>query len=172
MTNNYKFVHNFFLDNCAFDPHDPFEQQSTFQIIKWAEESILIPEVSESVLKELKHPNTPTWVRETASQFISSRHITLNSKQTEIENNIKGIIIGKARTETYENDALHIFIADDLGEYFITTDKRLLNKKNEIKKVSTGIKICKPSEFVQIVEEDKKLWEKRIEVRGHNGGSQ
>lgn len=161
MNKEYKFKHNVLFDSCAFNPSDPFEQKATFHILKWVEESVVIPEVSNSVLKEIEHASTPTWVRETALRFISTRHLTLNPKQTEILKRIKDIIIGDARTETYENDALHIFIADDLAEYFITTDERLLKRKNEVKKVSTGIKICKPSEFVQIVEDDKKLWEKR-----------
>lgn len=155
MNKEYEFVHNVFLDSCVFNLGNTAEADACSQIFKWAEESIIVPILAHSVLDELNHPNTPRWMKELAMQFVSTREMSLTLDQQKQLKKIESIIIGQGKYETYCNDALHVFISDDSGKYFITADDRLLKKREEIKLTSTGIVICKPTELVEIVNTDR-----------------
>jgi len=48
------------------------------------------------------------------------------------------------------DDADHVFEASKYCGYFITTDKRILNKKDELERICSAI-IVKPSEFLKIL---------------------
>ena len=172
MKDKYRFIHNVFLDSCAFDPKIPEEQRASFQILKWAEDMTVVPIIPHSVIKELEHPNTPKGVKAVAMQFVYTYKVSLTPEQRKQLQAIESIVIGKGDRANYKNDAMHIFIADDSGRYFITTENRLIRKKDEIKRVSTGLEICKPTEFVEIVENDRKFQiehrERMNKLRGIN----
>jgi len=49
-------------------------------------------------------------------------------------------------------DATHLFEASKHAGYFVTTDERILNKKNELENICAA-KIVKPTEFLSLVQE-------------------
>ncbi|MFC1704039.1 hypothetical protein ACFL1E_04585 [Candidatus Omnitrophota bacterium] len=157
MNSQYEFTHNVFLDTCAFNPSDPIEQKASFQILKWAEQLVLVLILPYSVLKELDHPRTPPSVKEEALKHVFTKEVSLDGKQLKKLRAIESVIVGKGKKNKYKNDALNVFISDDSGEYFITTDKRLIKRSRQIREISDGIKICKPTELIKIVEDDRKF---------------
>ena len=153
----YEFIHNFMLDSCSFDTNDPREQQACTKIFEWEEKGIVVPIVPHSVMKEIDHPNTPSWKKKKAHELVSTVDLGLTQEKNKKLQALKEIIT--------DNDALHVLIAQDSAAYFVTADNRYIVKKQEIEQILLGIKICKPSEFVRIVENDNKQWQKSMEWR-------
>ncbi|MBN3038736.1 MAG: hypothetical protein JW869_04880 [Candidatus Omnitrophica bacterium] len=169
MNQDYEFVHNLMLDSCSFDASATEEKSACEQILKWETEGIIIPIIPHSVMKEIGAKSTPLWKKEKARGFVTTYDIGLTPEQKTKLEEINKIIAGRGKEEKYHNDALHILISQDSGEYFVTADIRLIDKREEIYKVLPGIKIVKPSEFVKIVEEDKNQWVRRKEWRKRQG---
>src|SRR3989338_10495035 len=144
---DYQFIHNFMLDSCAFDCSDSKEQNASAKILEWEEKGVVIPIVPHSVLKEIDHPNTPPWKQKRAHELVSTVDLGLTQEKNKKLQALKKIIP--------EADALHVLIAQDSAVYFVTADNRYIVKKQEIEQILLGIKICKPSEFVKIVEDDR-----------------
>ncbi len=48
-----------------------------------------------------------------------------------------------------KKDAEHVFYAGKHGGYFITTDERIIKKKQELESICGAI-IVKPTEFIEI----------------------
>jgi hypothetical protein len=65
---------------------------------------------------------------------------------------IHEILTRNGKPEKYTADATHIFEAGKYGGYFITTDKRILDKRVELKQVCTATMLT-PTEWLIIFEE-------------------
>ncbi len=114
------------------------------------QEGTILLEIAHSVQKETEHPNTPAWVKEFAKTMIYTNEVGLTMQEIELLNKIKKILAGEGLIANIAEDAIHIFEAQKYGSYFITTDRRLLNKKFEIKRLCSLV-ICKPSELLSHV---------------------
>ncbi len=169
MNQKYEFVHNFMLDSCGFDASDPKEKCACEQILAWEEAGVVVPIIPHSVLKEIEHPRTPRLKKERARGLVSTYDLGLNAEQRKKIDKIKEILAGKGEREKYGSDALHVLIAHDSADYFITADNRLISRRREVENILLGMKICKPSEFVDIVKKDKEQWGKRNEWRRRMG---
>jgi len=168
-SSKYEFIHNVALDSCSFDASDPVEEKACAQILKLVEDRVVIPTIPHSVMKEIDHPNTPVWKKKKAGEMVFTYDLGLNPEQKSRLESLKKIIAGKGKSEKFESDALHILIAEDSQEYFITADNRLIAKRKEIESFLPGVRICKPSEFIKIIEEDKTQYVKRQEWRRQKG---
>ena len=62
-----------------------------------------------------------------------------------------------------------MLLAQDSAVYFVTADNGYIVKRKEIESILLGMKIYKPLEFVTIVENDEKEWEKSMEWRRQKG---
>lgn len=166
----YEFIHNVFIDSCVFNENiSEEEQKACLKILEWSKESIVGLHLPASVKKELEHKNTPSWVKEFVMECVIICKTDLTKEEQRRLKNIEDIVIGNGKRENYKSDAMHAFMSDKYGKYFITLDNRLIKKRETIETSSTGIKICRPSEFVEILENNKKEWEKSVEWRNRQG---
>ena len=80
--------------------------------------------------------------------FTVETDLTPNEQRTRME--IHRVLTGKnGKPEKYEGDARHVFEAGKYCGYFITTDKRILDKRGELHKVCAAT-IVTPSEWLAI----------------------
>lgn len=146
---NPRIINNF-IDSCAFDPKYSPEDEASLEIFQRSEKGDLILIIAHSNQKEIDHPNTPNWVKREANKLIYSIKTGLTDGEKKLKAEILRILSGSAKPEKMVNDAEHVFEASKYGRYFITTDKRILNKKNELENLCSVI-ILKPSEFLKIL---------------------
>lgn len=141
---------NNFVDSCAFDPKYYPEDKAAAEIFRLHQENDLGIVIAHSTQKEIEHPNTPVWVKKEAERLIYTLDVSLITQETALLQNIINIVAGHGERESFIQDARHIFEAQKYGAYFVTTDNRLLKRRNEIQKLC-GVKILLPSEFLTIV---------------------
>lgn len=140
------------LDSCAFDPKYSPEEDCALKLHKLSSEKDLPLLIAHSVKKELEHPNTPSWVKTVAATRIYSLKTTRTTGEVSRLEKIHAILTGNGRPEKYLQDAEHVYEASKYGSYFVTTDRRILEKSGEISEI-VAIKILLPSEFLRLVEQ-------------------
>ena len=139
------------LDSCAFDPKYSPEDQASLEIFQRHERDELKGlNIAHSNLKEIDHPNTPDWVKRKAEKLHYSIQTGLTNNEIQQKAQILKILAGNGKPEKFADDAEHVFEASKYCGYFITTDTRILNKKDELRKICSAI-IVKPSEFLRIL---------------------
>ena len=146
---NPRIINNF-IDSCAFDPKYSPEDEASQEIFQRSENDEIILNIAHSNQKEIDHPNTPNWVKREAHKLIYSIQTGLTNAELNLKAGILKILAGNGNPEKMTSDAEHVFEASKYGRYFITTDKRILNKKNELENICSVI-ILKPSEFLKIL---------------------
>ena len=103
--------------------------------------------------KEIDHPNTPADVKREAEGMIYTSNVELNPDEIQRKKRIHAVLTGNGKPEKYAADAEHVFEAGRYGgAYFITTDDRILNHRDELQRLS-GVSICKPSEWLKVFED-------------------
>lgn len=138
-----------FIDSCAFDPKYEPEASAAVEIFKLSESEEFGLEIAHSTQKEIEHPNTPDWVKKQATGLIYTigvQLITPNEKK--LLNDIEVILAGNGKIENIKQDAKHVFEATKYGHYFITTDKRILSRAQELRDRS-GVNVLLPSTFLE-----------------------
>jgi hypothetical protein len=144
-------ITNIFLDSCAFDPKYHPEDSASLELHKMYEQGELVLHIAHSNQKEIEHPNTPTWVKREANKFIFTYEVHLELNEIRKKESILQVLAGDGNPENMRADAEHIFEASKYGTYFVTTDKRILKKKDELYDVC-GIMVLKPSEIMDIIQ--------------------
>lgn len=143
---------NSMLDSCAFDPKYSPEHECALELHRLFSDKDLPLLIAHSTKKELEHPNTPRWVKAEAAARIYSLKTTRATAELSRFKEIHTILTGNGRPEKYLQDAEHVFEASKYGSYFITTDRRILDKSGKISEI-VPLKILLPSEFLRIVEQ-------------------
>lgn len=140
------------LDSCAFDPKYWPENEAAKKILELEEREVLDILKPYSVEEEINHPNTPSKVKEDAGRMIYTvKANELNVFQIQRLKEIESILEGNSKTGKMRKDAQHIFeCARASVQHFITVDKGILKKNNEIKKLC-GIEVLTPSEFLRLL---------------------
>lgn len=143
---------NNFLDSCAFDPKYAPESDAAEEIRRIADDPGLSLLVTCSNRKEIEHPNTPADVKREARalNYTIENHIThaeLTRKAAVLR-----VLTGNGNPENYAADAAHLFEAGRYFGYFITTDRHILDKRNELRDVCPAT-VVKPSEWLHIYHE-------------------
>ena len=137
-----------FIDSCAFDPkNQPEQEKASIEIYKLHDKDKILLQIAHSVKKEIEHPNTPNWVKSKAYHLTYTNDASLTTQEREKLKKIEEILAGNGKVENIHEDARHIFEADKYCAYFITTDKKILKRKNVL---PISIKILYPSEFLNI----------------------
>jgi hypothetical protein len=147
-----------FLDTCAFDPKvEP--EHSAAQKIRAIRRSVQINILlAHSNQKEIEHPNTPADVKSEAADMNYTIATSLTPAEGERCDLVHKTMTGDGNPDRYEADAHHIFEAGKYGGgYFVTTDKRILNRKAQLEGVSGAI-IVKPTEWLTIYEEQTDVY--------------
>lgn len=143
---------NNFLDTCAFDPKYSPEHEAAQSIRTLRDEGKVSLLLAHSNQKEVDHPNTPEDVKREAADMNYTIKTSLTSGEQVRKAEIHSILTGNGKPEKYAADAEHVFEAGKYLGYFITTDERILNKREELKGVSSAI-ILKPTEWLAIFQE-------------------
>jgi hypothetical protein len=143
---------NSMLDSCAFDPKYSPEHECALELHRLFSENDLPLLIAHSTKKELEHPNTPRWVKAEAAARINSLKTTRTAGELSQLKQIHTILTGNGRPEKYLQDAEHVFEANKYGSYFVTTDRRILVKSEDLSEV-VAVKILLPSEFFRLVEQ-------------------
>ena len=137
---------NNFLDTCAFDPKVPAEASCAQKIRELSNEGKILLILSNTNQKELEHSNTPIDVLAEARAMIHTLPVQLTSEELIKRTKIYEILTGNAKPQAHYADATHIVESTKYGGCFITTDKRILNKRSELQ--GLGAVILKPSEWL------------------------
>ena len=140
---------NNFLDTCAFDPKYAPEDQVAQAILDLHDKGIVQLLLSHTNQKEIEHPNTPTHVKKRASEMIFTIEAPLNIDEVTQQARIHAVLTGTGNPVKYRADATHVFEAGKYGGYFITTDNRILLKRDELADFCEAT-ILKPSEWLNI----------------------
>ncbi len=143
---------NNFLDSCAFDPGDATEDEAARRIRALANDGKVNLILTHSTQKEIDHRNTPPDVKREASAMLFTLETSLTPPELVRKARIHTILTGNGKAEKYAADAMHVFEAGRYGGYFVTTDERILAKKEELGRES-GAVILKPSDWLRIFQE-------------------
>ncbi len=143
-------IRNIFIDSCAFDPKYSPEDEASFKIFELYKNGKIILNIARSNLKEVDHPNTPAWVKKEASGMIYTIKTSLTNEEIELKLKIYTLLTGEKKSDYMKKDSEHIFEASKYGGYFVTTDKGILNKKEELESICSAT-IVKPSELLNII---------------------
>lgn len=140
-----QYTHSF-IDSCAFNPGGSEEAASRRILEKWP--NII---VAHSVQKELEHPNTPDDVKRMAQEFVYTIETELTPELLNKKDDIRIFVQGNAKSGRHKGDAEHLFeLYKSGGGYFVTTDKRLLSRSDELFK-KYFITTIKPSEYEKLL---------------------
>ena len=140
-----------FLDSCAFDPKYSPEQESAKKINRLYDEGEVVVHVAHSNQNEVDHPNTPDEVKRQAASMIFSLETSLTPPELQRKAAIHAILTGNGNSQKFAADATHVFEADKYQGYFITTDERILGKKEDLGDICNAV-IVKPSQWLAIFE--------------------
>ncbi len=143
---------NSFLDSCAFDPKYAPEDKAAQEIRRIANAGGISVLLAHSNQKEIEHPNTPKDVKREAQAMIYTIETNLTQQERAQKAEIHRILTGNGKPEKYAADAAHVFEAGKYIGYFITTDHRILEKKDELRNVCPAM-IVTPSEWLRIYHE-------------------
>ena len=143
---------NSFLDSCAFDPKYAPEDQAACEIRALGQAGVISLLLAHSNQKEIDHPNTPEDVKREALAMIYTLETTLTPEEVHRKSAIHAILTGNGNPEKYKADAAHVFEAGKYVGYFVTTDQRILNKRNELRHVCAAA-IFTPTEWLHVFHE-------------------
>lgn len=144
-------ITNNFIDSCGFDPEDAEEAAAANRLHQLSDEGQLLLQIAHSTQKEIEHPNTPDWVKQQAGGLIYTLPTNLTEGERAVARDIHAVLTGNANPEKHAQDAQHVFEAQKYGSYFVTTDKRILDKADALRR-RCGVEILRPSEFLKLVE--------------------
>ena len=104
------------------------------------------------VRSEIQHPRTPDDVRAAFAPQIFNLQPGLNSSQWDTRRRVQAILQGNAKPDKHKADASHLSEAAETGcAYFITHDKRILDKSLELATVlPPTLTIVTLAEFMEI----------------------
>ncbi|MDE1892459.1 MAG: hypothetical protein KGI13_08195 [Betaproteobacteria bacterium] len=138
---------NNFLDTCAFDPKVEPEASCANKIRNLSNEGKILLILSHTNQKEIEHPNTPKDVLAEARAMIHTLSVQMTSDELFKQKKIHEILRGHANPEAHYADATHIAESTKYGGCFITTDKRILSKRDQL--LDLGAVILSPSEWIE-----------------------
>jgi len=145
-----------FMDSCAFDPkYSPEDAASNelFKLSKLPHRTQRLPIViAHSTLKEIHHPNTPLWVRQLAATQIFTDPTSLTFDEQTVKTGILRVLTGTGKAENMSRDADHVFEAYKYSSYFVTTDAKILKRKDALRQFCR-VEIMKPRELLDLYRE-------------------
>lgn len=145
---------NIFIDSCAFDPKYEPESSAAEEIFEHYKNGNIDLVVSHSTIKETEHPNTPDHVKKEAASKIYTIKTNLTGEEERKKQEIWDILTGKGKAEKMRQDACHVFEAHKYGGYFVTTDRRILDKSNQLSDICDA-HIVLPSKLLSLLKEYK-----------------
>jgi hypothetical protein len=137
------------IDAHILDPLDTEETNAVDEIISLCEETHVNVLLPHSVKVEIEHPNTPARVKRRTQNFIYTEPVSLTDGEVETHRRVRDLIRGNAKPGKHDSDAYHLVEAAKYGRFFITCDRRLLDKRLEVAAVlGRDFHIMTPTEYV------------------------
>lgn len=110
--------------------------------------------VAGGVRREVQHPRTPGQVKDAILAKIFNLQPGLNTEQRAARRAVQAVLQGNARPGKHAADASHLSEAAETGSaYFITEDKRTLNKRRELAAIHPSLSIVTLVEFMEIFDD-------------------
>lgn len=148
----YKVEGDYFIDSCAFDPKYNPEDEAAARILAHCERGTINLRIAWSTKLEIDHPNTPAEVKRAAARMIYTKETGLTSDEVRQLREIERTLRGGGKQENVKEDARHIFESQKYGTGFVTTDERIIKKREDLKNLlSMRIRIYKPTEFLRFL---------------------
>jgi hypothetical protein len=121
----------------------------------------LIVVVAGGVRDEVQHPRTPADVKDAVLPRIFNLRPGLIPSQQEERRRVAAVLQGNARPDKHAADASHLSEAAETGcAYFITHDKRILDKRDELRPVlPPSLEIVTLMEFFEVFDRLVIDWE-------------
>lgn len=107
------------------------------------------------VRDELDRPETPRAVRDVALAYPAAPRRTPTHEQKLDRIRVRAILRGDAGSAKHEADAAHLSDAAEAGcAWFLTHDKRILRRRDELRRVMPGLRIATLERFLAGADED------------------
>ncbi|MFZ3326067.1 MAG: hypothetical protein WA231_09315 [Methylocella sp.] len=110
--------------------------------------------VAGGVRDEVQHPRTPSDVKNAVLPQIFNLRPGLNTPQRDSRRRVEAVLQGNARPGKHAADASHLSEADETGfAYFITHEKRILAKRDDLHRELKFARIVTLQEFFEIFDD-------------------
>lgn len=121
------------LDSNALDRDGTAKDLLVARFERWLAADKLVVVVGGGVRGEAQHPNTPVEVKAAVLPQIFNLRPGLNTSQQTARQRVVAILQGDAKAGKHAADASHLSEAAETGcSYFITHDKRILGKRDQL----------------------------------------
>jgi hypothetical protein len=146
---------NISCDANALDRDGTPKDQFVERFLKLVESGVINVVVAGGVRDEIQHPRTPQDVKSAVLPRIFNLRPGLNSSQQAERARVRSILQGNAKLGTHAADASHLSEAAETGCcYFITNDKHILKKRNELRSaLPPTLRIVTMCEFLEVLDD-------------------
>ena len=144
-----------FVDANILDDVADGEDGAVNELVRLTKSEVVRLALPYSVKTEVKHPNTPPHVKRAANDFLCSEEVALTEPERNRYRDLLVAAIGDAAVQNIAADLFHVCEAAKYGGYFITRDKRLLNRSDVIRR-AIDAEVITPSEFLARIDEAKR----------------
>ena len=146
-------ISNIGIDANALDRDGSSRDELVDRFQALVEEVKLIVVVAGGVRDEVAHPNTPTAVKSAVLPQIFNLRPNLIQGQQNVRAEVEAVLRGNALPGKHAADASHLSEAAETGCcYFITHDKRMLAKRDELRRVlPPSLEIVTLAEFFDVL---------------------
>ena len=120
-----------YLDNCMFVAHDSDPDRNRILALHTAGEAVFV--MSKSVKREVDNVGTPESARAKASGIFFTYAVSPSSDEDRKRIMVADILVGNSKGDKHLADVTHVVEAGAHHGYFITTDKRINGKKDQLR---------------------------------------
>lgn len=146
--NHPRYSHNY-LDSCVFRKDD--NDKNITRILALIESRTVDFVLPQTVKDEVNHNHTPREAKDKAKEvLLSTFPVQPSAKEKKTKERVHTILIDNAINEKkHKSDADHVLEAGIHHGYFITTDHRILKKREQLK-AACGVRIVTPGEWLEL----------------------
>lgn len=145
---------NIALDANALDRGGSTRDALVDRFVELKQSGVLRVVIPGGVRTEVSHPSTPGHVQKEVLPEIFNLRPSLNSAQRASRRRVEALLRGNAQPGTHSADASHVSEASETGcSYFITEDRRILSKRDDLRQEVPSLLIVTLEEFFDIYDE-------------------
>jgi hypothetical protein len=126
---------NVTLDANALDKGGTAQDAHVDRVLALRQANKITFVVPVGVREEVQHPRTPQGVKDAVLSEIFTMPTGLNSQEQEFRRLVAAALQGAAAPGKHAADAYHLAEAAKYGGYFITHDKRVLNRSGRLRDI-------------------------------------
>jgi hypothetical protein len=126
---------NIAIDNNALDRNGTARDALIDQLLERERSGQIRLVVPQGVRRESQHPRTPPSVGAEMGAKIFTLPVGRTAGELEQLRRVQAILQGNAKPGRHSADADHLFEAAKYGGYFVTNDRRMLDKRGELAEI-------------------------------------